>query len=1169
MISKRRNMKPEASPQNGARRYAVFLSYRHADNKEQGRQWATWLHQVLEGYEIPADLVGTKNSKGDLIPASLYPVFRDEEELPADADLTRNIRQALENSALLVVICSPRAVQSRFVAEEIRYFKELGKADRILALMIDGEPNAAEDSAKQAAGFTAEMECLPEPLRYGVAGDDGKIDWNRRTEPIAADARPDGRPEQGWTTGAAYREALRENGKPTEKQVAQRVREYEERLELTKLKVVAGALVVPLGVLTERDKAMQLRRARQRSRTLRRWLAAVALLAVLAIAGGLVASRERNRAEAEAAKNKAALVRTEYLNGVDRVRSGRYAEALAYFADTLRLDPAHRNAASSIFALLTQKTFTNREMLPLTLDRKPIFAAHYSPDGKTLAVAAGDYRHFKIYYKNGHDDSAVFLINPLDGSILQRLPHPDAVLDVSFSPDGKLLATACGDGFVRLFDPQSGREIDYSAQPDRQAYHTGGKTPIRHASFSPDGNSILITAETANDHTANLWKFRVGQSLILDQDQLTTGLCTFSPDGSKVLTGCGSTADRRGFAQLWDSHTGKPLGNRLPHRSWVECTAFSPDGRFFATAASDFAPPHGEIYVWETATQRLLAGPLLHTDRVLEMVFSPDSQSLLSVSGDHTAALWNVRTGKQIGAPMEHRQAVLDGAFSPDGKLIATASNDQTARFWSAETALPVSQPLAHKNSVRVVNFSPDGRHMATGCDDGSLHFWPVPDQLLHGLKLTDAAEITSVAFSADGTKVSTGSLNGIARIWNAQDGQALGEFGPHIGRVDAVAFSPDGTQLATASGIIRETRSEARLWAVATEKPLVEPLLHDLPGDTQHSNDVPIRFEGTLRSVAFSPDGKLMVSASQDRTARVWDTATGHLVYKLENEQTVYWAGFTPDGQWILSASGNADIPPQGETRVWNRWSGQLVHTCPGHRGYIHHLAISADSHRFVSAGWDKIAQVWDVLTGLPIGQPLTLKSHVSCVGLNPDGTLAAAGSFDNSAYFWKPDSSNKPVVDPLQHKGEVHVSTFSPDGQFLLTASTDGTVRTWDVLLGQPISEAISHPSPVRKAVYNADGTRIAVGCVDGSAYVWDLAPTGSEAIPSWLPEFAEDVAALRVASNHLLEEVPIENYFELRKRFTAERPKEAWGRFASWFFSDPETRPASPWCSRPASP
>src|SRR4051812_16807782 len=211
-------MQKETPGTNSNRRYAVFLSYRHADNKEQGRQWATWLHQVLESYEIPADLIGTKNNKGDTIPASLYPVFRDEEELPADADLTRNIQQALERSGLLVVICSPRAAESRFVAEEIRYFKELGKSDRILALMIDGEPNVSDDTGKQQAGIPREAECLPEPLRYGVVVD-GKVDWTRRTEPIAADARPGGRPEQGWTTAAAYREALLKNEKMDESEV--------------------------------------------------------------------------------------------------------------------------------------------------------------------------------------------------------------------------------------------------------------------------------------------------------------------------------------------------------------------------------------------------------------------------------------------------------------------------------------------------------------------------------------------------------------------------------------------------------------------------------------------------------------------------------------------------------------------------------------------------------------------------------------------------------------------------------------------------------------------------------------------------------------------------------------------------------------------------------------
>ncbi len=291
-------MNPDTPRQYEMRRYAVFISYRHADNKENGRQWATWLHQALEGYEIPRDLVGTNSTTGELVRESLYPVFRDEQELPADADLTRNIRQALDNSALLVVLCSPRAVESRFVAEEIRYFKELGRSERILALLIDGEPNASGDPEKIKTGVGANMECLPEPLRYGVERDDGTIDWEAPTQPLAAaDVRPEGKPEQGWTTGAAYREALLNQASFTRREADGKVKDYQERLELAKLKVISGAIGVPLGVLTERDKVMQLARARRRARIF--YLVAIAMgtLALLAVGGGIFAWKQKTEAE--------------------------------------------------------------------------------------------------------------------------------------------------------------------------------------------------------------------------------------------------------------------------------------------------------------------------------------------------------------------------------------------------------------------------------------------------------------------------------------------------------------------------------------------------------------------------------------------------------------------------------------------------------------------------------------------------------------------------------------------------------------------------------------------------------------------------------------------------------------------------------------------------------
>jgi|GEM_PF-4428033 len=260
--------------------YAVFICYSHADNKEQGRQWATWLHHSLETYEVPPDLIGKRNSRGETVPVSLFPVFLDEEELPANADLSTSIQQALERSRLMVVICSPRAVGSRYVDQEIHYFKHIGKSDRILPLIVDGAPDTPSDN------------CFPQSL---IA-----------TEPLAADVRPAGKPMQGWTSAAVYRRELEDSGVPRQEATAV-ADEYQERLEHAKLKVIAGALGLPLGELTRRDRAHELAKSRARARRLRAWLAVVSVLAMvvaasafLAFRGQREAIRQRDRALGEA-----------------------------------------------------------------------------------------------------------------------------------------------------------------------------------------------------------------------------------------------------------------------------------------------------------------------------------------------------------------------------------------------------------------------------------------------------------------------------------------------------------------------------------------------------------------------------------------------------------------------------------------------------------------------------------------------------------------------------------------------------------------------------------------------------------------------------------------------------------------------------------------------------
>jgi len=232
------------------RRYAAFISYSHADEK-----LASWLHRKLEAYRTPGSLVGQATVHGK-IGRRIGKVFRDRAELGADHDLGAEIRAALERSDALIVLCSPRSSQSTYVNEEIRYFKALGRGDRIMAAIAGGEPHAAGKSIGKRLLSEAD-ECFPRALLRQVSADGAISEAVEPREPIAADFRP-GKDEH----------------------------------EGAKLKLVAGLFGVGLDDLIQRERVAQ------------RWrMRGVAALAVLFAGLGLAAAgfaflAERNAAEA-------------------------------------------------------------------------------------------------------------------------------------------------------------------------------------------------------------------------------------------------------------------------------------------------------------------------------------------------------------------------------------------------------------------------------------------------------------------------------------------------------------------------------------------------------------------------------------------------------------------------------------------------------------------------------------------------------------------------------------------------------------------------------------------------------------------------------------------------------------------------------------------------------
>ena len=157
-------------------RYRAFITYSHQDEF-----WAKWLHKALETYRVPSRLVGMETAAG-IIPRRLSPIFRDRSELPSASDLGRKVNEALGQSDNLIVICSPRSATSRYVNEEIAAFKRLDRADRILCLIVDGEPDASAIAGREAE------ECFAPALRFRFGAD--ALPTQERAAPIAADARP-------------------------------------------------------------------------------------------------------------------------------------------------------------------------------------------------------------------------------------------------------------------------------------------------------------------------------------------------------------------------------------------------------------------------------------------------------------------------------------------------------------------------------------------------------------------------------------------------------------------------------------------------------------------------------------------------------------------------------------------------------------------------------------------------------------------------------------------------------------------------------------------------------------------------------------------------------------------------------------------------------------------
>jgi eukaryotic-like serine/threonine-protein kinase len=575
----------------------------------------------------------------------------------------------------------------------------------------------------------------------------------------------------------------------------------------------------------------------------------------------------------------------------------------------------------------------------------PVRSVAPSPDARLVACAI-DNGTARIL--NVHDRKELVLPKQALG----------IVNSVAFSPDGELLATGGSDRCVHVLDTKDWHEIEMLGPLEND---------ISHISFSPDG-SVLAAGSGG---TIILWDLASKVRRIF-HDEPYVERFAFSPDG-RTLAAFGGLST---LVRFWDVISGERLESLEAHTAIILGIAFSPDGHFFASSGHD-----NRVKLWsrdEGKAPWKHRATFLHEALVRALSFSPGSRLLATGGGDNMVKIWDLNSEECIRTLRGHSGAVTSISFIADGALVS-GSKDTSCRLWDAPSG-PERNRLAQTGIIVNMSLSADGKTLLTADPNYSrLHLWDIPSQTRIHSFTGNSGFAASSAISPDGKFVAIHRKDDVFQLWTRADFQEplLTLQGQEVFVGHNVAFSPDSQTL-----VFPSSRHKVTLWDVTANQRLGELDL-PLPGvfglafspggdriaivaggqvtvwDVKTRTIVqkigPVGQE--IRSIAFSPDGKLLALPTEETVIGIWDWERNHKLATLEGHTAfVDTVAFSPDGKTL--ASGSYD----GTVKLWSLELQQSVATLRGHLGPVTALLFSADGSAFYSASGDATVKIWPI---------------------------------------------------------------------------------------------------------------------------------------------------------------------------------------------------------------